>query len=198
MKERTRYRVSCEAPSLGSVGDFGDVGRRRCRCYMARLSVVGDPARPVVTAAPRPAASVPTPVPREGGASCSLPSGSHSITLSDTTPVPTITVPVGTSFTVVVPPGGEVLPVKVTDLAALNERCTASLTDTGRRTVLSLRVRDRWAYLRLSLRQPKPLCPPGMGRSSSRMALNRARTPSTRWADGHRGAEVSQPPCLRG
>jgi hypothetical protein len=107
----------------------------------------GTPARPVVTAAPRPAASIPTPVPREGGASCSLPSGTPSITLSDTTPVPTITVPVGTSFTVVVPPGGEaatdvtfnsgeVLPVKVTDLAALNERCTASLTDTGRRTVL--------------------------------------------------------------
>lgn len=31
---------------------------------------------------------------------------------------------------------GEVLPVKVTDLAALNERCTTSLADAGRRTIL--------------------------------------------------------------
>jgi hypothetical protein len=104
-------------------------------------------AHPVVTAAPRPAAWELTPVPREDRAPCSLPSGTPSITLSDTFPVPTITVPVGTSFTVVVPPGGEtatevtfnsgdVLPVKVTDLAALKQRCTTSLADTGRRTVL--------------------------------------------------------------
>jgi hypothetical protein len=60
---------------------------------------------------------------------------------------PTITVPAGTRFTVIVPPdretatdvtvdAGDALPVKVTQLAALKEQCSVLLANGGRRTIM--------------------------------------------------------------
>jgi hypothetical protein len=86
-------------------------------------------------------------VPKEVGRSCSLPSEALSITLEDVAPAPTIAVPLGSLFTVVVPPyweaatdvtfnSGDANPVKIVHLAALKEECTVLLADRGRRTIL--------------------------------------------------------------
>jgi hypothetical protein len=68
---------------------------------------------------------------------CSLPGGVPSITLSDTTPQPALTVQVGTRFVVTVPPWNS---THATDVAlgtpgVAAQRCTVLLPDGGRRTI---------------------------------------------------------------
>jgi hypothetical protein len=68
---------------------------------------------------------------------CTLPSGAPSIALSDTTPTPPLTVPVGTRFVVTVPPWNSThaTEVSVGTPGVAVQQCTVLLADGGRRTI---------------------------------------------------------------
>ena len=72
------------------------------------------------------------------GTSCSPPSGSATITLSDMSPRPTVTVPVGELLVVMVPSWGwgDATDVSIGNSTALSEQCSVLLPDHGRRTIL--------------------------------------------------------------
>jgi len=80
---------------------------------------------------------LPTPTLATGG-SCSLSPGSASITLSDMSPSPKVTVPVGARIVVLVPrwSWGDPTDVHVGNSRILSEECSILLADRGRRTIL--------------------------------------------------------------
>jgi hypothetical protein len=72
------------------------------------------------------------------GPSCSLAAGAPSLTLSDTSPAPTVTVPVGTRVAVLVPPFSDQsgTPLHRGDPSVVDEVCSVTLPDHGTRTIL--------------------------------------------------------------
>lgn len=76
------------------------------------------------------------------GASCSSPADSPSITLTDTSPAPTVIVPVGTRLVVLVPPWSdeEETPIRRGDPTVVGQECSVTLPNHGTRTVLLARA----------------------------------------------------------
>lgn len=74
----------------------------------------------------------------ESGKPCLAPAGSPTLTLTDTSPRPTVTVPVGTTFTVMVPPWhwGQASELHIGTPSVLSELCTVLLPDGGRGSVV--------------------------------------------------------------
>lgn len=72
------------------------------------------------------------------GSSCSPATGAPSITLTDMSPAPTVTVPVGTRLVVLVPPWNdeEETPLQRGDPTVVGEECSVTLSDHGTRTIL--------------------------------------------------------------
>jgi hypothetical protein len=75
------------------------------------------------------------------GSSCSLSAGSPSLTLSDMSPAPGVTVPVGARIVVSIPSAAQAGPEEDTDVHIVNdlavkEECSVSLPNHGRRTIL--------------------------------------------------------------
>jgi hypothetical protein len=72
------------------------------------------------------------------GSSCSSPTGAPSLTLTDMSPTPTVTVPVGTHLVVLVPPWSdeEETPLHLGDPSVVGEECSVTLPDHGTRTIL--------------------------------------------------------------
>jgi hypothetical protein len=69
---------------------------------------------------------------------CSPPTGAPSITLTDTTPTPTVTLPVGTRLVVLVPPWSneDETSLHRGDPSVVGEECSETLPDHGTRTIL--------------------------------------------------------------
>jgi hypothetical protein len=77
---------------------------------------------------------------------CAASSGLPSLTLSDRSPRPTLTVPVGAEVVVNVPrwsAGGDATDVHIGDSHVLHEQCTVLLPDRGRRTILLATAQGR-------------------------------------------------------
>jgi hypothetical protein len=69
---------------------------------------------------------------------CASSPGSPSLTLSDTSPMPKLTVTVGSPLVVMVPSwtGAEATDLRIVDASVLSEICTVLLSDHGREAVL--------------------------------------------------------------
>ncbi len=76
------------------------------------------------------------------GSSCSLPTGAPSITLTDMSPSPSVTMAVGTRLVVLVPAWSdeEETPVHRGDPSVVAEECSVTLPDHGTRTILLARA----------------------------------------------------------
>lgn len=101
----------------------------------AVASAMTAPSRTSMTA---PTTTVPlstTTVPR---GFCPAPAGSPTVTLSDTSPIPSITVSVNTTLVAMVPPWPDqsATDIRRVNPTVLSETCTELLSDGGRRTVL--------------------------------------------------------------
>lgn len=120
----------------GSINPWTSVG------FLALLSS-GAAVASVLTAPAHESVSAPSTAPSSTTTpgvttSCSVAPSSPSITLSDLSPTPTITVQVGQELLVMVPPWrfGNATNVVVGRLGLLSTQCSVLLADHGRRTVL--------------------------------------------------------------
>lgn len=95
------------------------------------------------------------------GTSCAAPPGSRSITLSDMSPTPTVTISVGAELVVMVPssPGVYATEVHIANPTLLSEQCSSLLADHGRMTVL-LAVSPGQTSLEASVTPPSDLMMP--------------------------------------
>jgi hypothetical protein len=128
VRGRGRVRVSSWA-GMGMVAALA-AGAAACASGTASPAAAasGTPAVAIVGAA-------------AGGTSCVPRPGSAVLTLTDTSPAPAVTVPVGATLVVMVPPWhvGKATDVHIDKTGILSHTCSVLLSNHGRRAVLRAR-----------------------------------------------------------